>query len=458
MATIIVDGEVIDLTTGVSGKNLVVDGQPVSATNPLPVTGGGGGGGGDASAANQTTMIAQIGDSTLADTPNAVSLLGRLKTLVSRFPAALTASGNLKVAVLEGGTAGGSTEAKQDALITLVGEVQATPTANTLLSRLKAIADKLPTLGTQAIAASQSVTPATSATWTVTGPLTDTQLRATAVPVSGTITANLGTIAGVALESTQSAQSTLIGAVTETAPASDTASSGLNGRLQRIAQRLSTLITTAGTLALDSTLTTLSGKLPATLGQKTMANSLAVALASDQAALPVSAVVGQTYFEGIATITRPADTTTYAAGDAVYSSTTGAAASTVVLNVANSGTPVPAGSTVVITSVRVTSGNTGTAVLPTMDVFLKPVTFTAIGDNLAFAPAAGVTEGMAVAPVDFAKALGTGGMVAWNDGLTVRLKLDAGSSTLHFQPQVRLAYVPVSAEALRFVFSGFIQA
>lgn len=33
-----------------------------------------------------------------------------------------------------------------------------------------------------------------------------------------------------------------IGALTETAPASDTASSGLNGRLQRIAQRLTSLI------------------------------------------------------------------------------------------------------------------------------------------------------------------------------------------------------------------------
>jgi len=37
-------------------------------------------------------------------------------------------------------------------------------------------------------------------------------------------------------------QSALIGAVDETAPASDTASSGLNGRLQRIAQRLTSLI------------------------------------------------------------------------------------------------------------------------------------------------------------------------------------------------------------------------
>lgn len=41
-----------------------------------------------------------------------------------------------------------------------------------------------------------------------------------------------------------------LGIVTETAPASDTASSGLNGRLQRIAQRLSTIITAA----VDSTL------------------------------------------------------------------------------------------------------------------------------------------------------------------------------------------------------------
>ncbi len=69
----------------------------------------------------------------------------------------------------------------------------------------------------------------------------------------------------------QTAQSTLFGALTETAPASDTASSGLNGRLQRIAQRITSLI----------------ALLPASLGQKTMANSLAVTLASDQAALSV---------------------------------------------------------------------------------------------------------------------------------------------------------------------------
>lgn len=80
------------------------------------------------------------------------------------------------------------------------------------------------------------------------------------------------TVSGVATAANQASELTLIGAVTETAPATDTASSGLNGRLQRIAQRLTSLI----------------ALLPASLGQKTMANSLAVTLASDQSAFPVT--------------------------------------------------------------------------------------------------------------------------------------------------------------------------
>lgn len=62
----------------------------------------------------------------------------------------------------------------------------------------------------------------------------------------------------------------LMGALNETAPASDTASAGQNGRLQRIAQRITSLI----------------ALLPASLGQKAMANSLAVTMASDQTGLP----------------------------------------------------------------------------------------------------------------------------------------------------------------------------
>lgn len=55
--------------------------------------------------------------------------------------------------------------------------------------------------------------------------------------VSGTVTAT-----GGATETTLGATNTEIGALTETAPATDTASSGLNGRLQRIAQRLTSII------------------------------------------------------------------------------------------------------------------------------------------------------------------------------------------------------------------------
>lgn len=64
-----------------------------------------------------------------------------------------------------------------------------------------------------------------------------------AVPVSGTVAV---TGAGDASAANQTALNTLTGAVTETAPGTDTASSGLNGRLQRIAQRLSSLITALG--------------------------------------------------------------------------------------------------------------------------------------------------------------------------------------------------------------------
>jgi sulfur carrier protein ThiS len=133
----------------------------------------------------------------------------------------------------------------------------------------------------------------------VSGPLTDVQLRATAVPVSGTVTANLGTVAGLALDTNIDALRVLTGSVTETAPATDTASSGLNGRLQRVAQRITSLI----------------ALLPTSLGQKTMANSFAVTFASDQTGIQTTdAVQVGTYDQslvvansGVTTLTAPAN-------------------------------------------------------------------------------------------------------------------------------------------------------
>lgn len=97
----------------------------------------------------------------------------------------------------------------------------------------------------------QATQPVSIASW---GGLTDAQLRASAVPVSA---ASLPLPTGAATEATLDART---GALTETAPASDTASSGINGRLQRIAQRITSLI----------------ALLPASLGPKAGASSLSV--------------------------------------------------------------------------------------------------------------------------------------------------------------------------------------
>jgi hypothetical protein len=67
----------------------------------------------------------------------------------------------------------------------------------------------------------------------------------------------------------------ILGSITETAPAGDTNSSGLNGRLQRIAQRITSLI----------------ALVPASLGQKAKATSFAVTLASDEDLLALQGAV-----------------------------------------------------------------------------------------------------------------------------------------------------------------------
>lgn len=101
---------------------------------------------------------------------------------------------------------------------------------------------------------------------------------------------------GAATSANQTSEQTLIGAVTETAPATDTASSGLNGRLQRIAQRITSLITALGSPfqaggSIGNTtfgITNWLGSTAPTVGQKTMANSLPFVLASDQSTILIS--------------------------------------------------------------------------------------------------------------------------------------------------------------------------
>lgn len=104
-----------------------------------------------------------------------------------------------------------------------------------------------------------------SGTVTVNTGLTDAQIRATALPVSGTVTTN----ATLAAETTK-----VIGTVNIAAAQAVTANAGTN------------LNTSA--LTLETTQLAMSAKLPATLGQKAMAASIAVTVASDQATIPIT--------------------------------------------------------------------------------------------------------------------------------------------------------------------------
>lgn len=90
-------GKLIEDATDIAGETIIVNGQPVSASNPLPVTGGTGGGGGtgDASALNQTTQITlatelntAFGDQTDASAGSdagANSLISLFKRLLTRL-------------------------------------------------------------------------------------------------------------------------------------------------------------------------------------------------------------------------------------------------------------------------------------------------------------------------------------------------------------------------------------
>jgi hypothetical protein len=175
----------------------------------------------------------------------------------------------------------------------VMGEVQAAPSAFTVLDRLKtigvnvaALTGLFPTaIGRHAGAASLSVAlsdedVAQLGSVTEAAPGTDIassglngrmqRLAQRLTSLIGLLPASLGAKAAAAsLAVTRSTEDAAqIGALTETAPGTDIASSGLNGRLQRIAQRLTSLI----------------ALVPASLGVKAAASSFAVALSTEDAA------------------------------------------------------------------------------------------------------------------------------------------------------------------------------
>ena len=222
-----------------------------------------------------------------------------------------------------------ATEAKQDTTITALGAITETaPASDTASSglngRLQRIAQNITTLiasvlkvgGNVASGASDSGNPvkvggvynSIPPTYT-NGQRGDLQLNASGQLIIASTNSDPAT------GTNQTTGKTRIGDLTETAPVSDTASSGLNGRLQRIAQRLTSLI----------------GLLPAALGQGTMAQSLRVVLPSDQAAIPASQSGTWTVQPGNTANTTPWLMKTQRATTPTQSSVAGSASSVTLL-------------------------------------------------------------------------------------------------------------------------------
>jgi hypothetical protein len=159
----------------------------------------------------------------------------------------------------------------------------------TTLALIKAKTDNLDVaLSTRSKPADQQhVIVDSSATVGVTGPLTDTQLRTAAVPVSLASVPTHG-VTGAFWQVTQPVS----GAFWQ-------ATQPVSGTFWQTTQPVSaaSLPLPAGA-ATETTLAAASGKLPATLGQKNSAASMSVVLASDQATVPVSMAAAAATFKG----------------------------------------------------------------------------------------------------------------------------------------------------------------
>lgn len=237
--------------TVISGKDSDGVERIIKTTNDGTVvtSGGGGGGAGDASAANQTLQItAANSTNTKLDTVN--TNLGTLDGHVDGLETLVTSS-NTKLdtlhtdsaAILAKLLAAPATEAKQDTGNTSLA---------TLITQTDGIEGSLSNLDTNTGAIADAAVTA-GATGSISA-----KLRA----ISRDIISNIVLKAGSAIIGQVSVDQTTpgttdsvtvkasvgIGSLTEGAPASDTASSGLNGRLQRIAQNITTLIASALTV------------------------------------------------------------------------------------------------------------------------------------------------------------------------------------------------------------------
>jgi hypothetical protein len=272
----------------------------------------------------------------------------------------------------------------------------------------------------------------------------------TALPVNGTVGAsnfpatvdtNSGAKSASTLRTVHATDDTMIGALTETAPASDTASAGLNGRLQRLAQHLTTIedrVYTLGEVSGSPTANTVADRL------KTLLTG--IILAAGEAHI---GSVGGTTVPAAGTMTRTSDTNAYTAGDGVTTATSSASAMSVT-----GAARVAAGSGVIIGG-RASKNATGTS-NASFRLWIYQGTPSAIpNDNAAFTAAvhADYLTLVGTASFDFANG------IVGSDGVEVPITLDraqmgyklASGTSLTVIWEARAAYAPASGEIFRLV-------
>lgn len=237
------------------------------------------------------------------------------------------------------------------------------------------------------------------------------------VPTPPLVAVAIAPNAGVATSANQTAQSTLLGSVTEAAPGTDTASSGLNGRLQRIAQRLTTMLT-----------------------------GLVVAAGEN--------IIGKT--AGIVatpstTVARPANTTAYAIGQLLANSVTAGAVTALQFTAAR----LAAGSATIRRG-RMSKTSTTTAVSAfRLHLFSASPLAPTNGDGGAFIPVGAASY---LGAIDFPSMIactdGAAGNGAPLVGSDITFVLGTGQ-TVFGLIEVRAAYVPTSGEVFTVALEIF---
>lgn len=236
----------------------------------------------------------------------------------------------------------------------------------------------------------------------------------------------------------------VLGATNESAPGTDTAASGLNGRLQRIAQNITSAITHLSTLAgaiasSRMAVNPISGQAGVAAGSgSASATTQRVLLATDD---PVAAVITGISPTCTTSITRPSDSTDYAAGDAIAASTPAVGGQT-WSNAARA-----SGKTVILTDLIVTSSAVAATPL-SGEVWIFDSSVTAVADNaaLAFSDAEAQTL---VGIVPFSLALGVNNSHCHVQNLNIVITT-VGSADLRFLVKATNAYDPTSGEVLTF--------